>query len=116
MLAPTLPLMVYDAALADRIRVALDGVPAVAERRMFGGLAFLVAGNMAVCATHEGLMVRAGAEATPDLLATTHAGEMRMGERVMSGWVLVAPEHLGDTELDRWVELGATTAGSLPAK
>jgi TfoX/Sxy family transcriptional regulator of competence genes len=114
--------MAYDEDLADRIRVAIGNTVAVdglvTEKRMFGGLAFLLSGNMAVAASgHGGLMVRADPEETDALLQEEHAAPMEMRGREMSGWVRVEAAGMdSDEDLQRWVEVGVTRAGSLPPK
>jgi TfoX/Sxy family transcriptional regulator of competence genes len=108
--------MAYDEDLAARVREEMAG-PEVAERRMFGGLAFLLGGNMACCVTSEGLMVRVGPDGSAAALAEPGVGPLAMGERVMKGWVLVAPAALAtDDDLGRWVQRGSDVARSLPAK
>ena len=110
--------MAYDEELADRIRELVAGEPDVTEREMFGGLAFLVGGNMAVAASGQGgLMVRVDPEDTDALLATPHARPFEMRGREMRGWLRVDPEGAGATrELAPWVARGVAYARSLPAK
>ena len=110
--------MAYDEALAARIRELLDGEPNLSEQKMFGGLAFLVGGNMAIAASgHGGVLVHVDPKESDKLLATTDADEFEMRGRVMAGWLRVNSEHLRTvTELTTWVELGATYARSLPPK
>jgi TfoX/Sxy family transcriptional regulator of competence genes len=110
--------MAYDEALADQIRELITDEPGVTERRMFGGLAFLVRGNMAVAASGEGgILVRVDPQESDALVETTEAVHMVMRGRPMQGWLRVAPEHLrGSGELRRWVELGVTRARALPPK
>jgi TfoX/Sxy family transcriptional regulator of competence genes len=108
----------YDEALADRIRILVEGEPGLREQRMFGGLAFLVGGNMAVAASGEGgLLVRVDPAESDDLVASTSAHPMEMRGRAMRGWLRVDAEDVrDDRELAGWVERGATYARSLPAK
>ena len=110
--------MAYDEDLADRIRGALGAVPSVTEKRMFGGLAFLVNGNMAVAAIGQGgLMLRVEPEQTEQLLAEEHTGPMEMRGRELSGWIRVDATGIeSDEDLQRWVDVGVTRAGSLPPK
>jgi TfoX/Sxy family transcriptional regulator of competence genes len=110
--------MAYDEALAERIRDLMRDEPKLMEKKMFGGLAFLVGGNMAVAASGQGgLLVRVDPAISDGLVATTHAELMEMRGRSMQGWLRVASEHLqADPELARWVELGTGFARSLPAK
>jgi hypothetical protein len=110
--------MAYDEALAARIRDLLVGEPGVTEKAMFGGLAFLVGGNMAVAASGQGgILVRVDPAESEELVATTPASVAVMRGRPMAGWLRVAAEDLpGDRELGPWVERGAAYARSLPAK
>ena len=110
--------MAYDEELADRIRGLLTNEPDLTERKMFGGLAFLVEGNMAVAASGQGgLLVRVDPTETDTLLATTNARLMEMRGRPMAGWLRIDSEDVrGEHELARWVELGTTYVRSLPAK
>jgi hypothetical protein len=109
--------MAYDENLADRVRTQLAGVDGVVEKAMFGGLAFLVAGNMAVGVAGDDLMVRVGPDASNDALARPHTRVFDMTGRPMRGWILVAPEGVaGDRDLAGWVERGVTFARSLPPK
>jgi TfoX/Sxy family transcriptional regulator of competence genes len=109
--------MAYDEALADRVRARLADEPGVEEKAMFGGLAFLLDGNMSVGVRGTDLMVRAGADGTPAALARPHARRSYMGERVMQGWILVAPDGLAtDADLAAWVDTGVGFARSLPPK
>jgi hypothetical protein len=110
--------MAYDEELAGRIRELVAGEPGLTEQRMFGGLAFLIGGNMAVAASGQGgALVRADPLQTDDLVATTDAHAFEMRGRPMQGWLRVAPEHLQTAdELAEWVTLGTAYARSLPAK
>ena len=110
--------MAYDEDLAGRIRELIGDEPGVTEQKMFGGLAFLVGGNMAVAASGQGgILVHVAPDESDDLVARTDAELMEMRGRSMRGWLRVDGEHLGgDAELARWVELGASHARSLPAK
>jgi hypothetical protein len=110
--------MAYDEALADRMRQLLDGEPGLTEQKMFGGLAFLIGGNMAVAASGQGgLLVRFDPAESDTLVAETNARPMEMRGREMRGWLQVESEDVGtEPELARWVELGRAYARSLPAK
>ena len=110
--------MAYDEQLADRIRELVVGEPDLTEKKMFGGLAFLVGGNMAVAASGQGgALVRVDPAQSDTLVATTNARLMEMRGRRMQGWLRVDPEDLRTKrELARWVELGTGYARSLPAK
>jgi TfoX/Sxy family transcriptional regulator of competence genes len=108
----------FDEQLADRVRARLDTAEGVTEKRMFGGLAFLIGGNMAVAASSRGgLMVRVPPERTDELLGEPGAGPFEMRGKPMSGWLRVDGDALdGEEALARWVETGAAYARSLPAK
>ena len=109
--------MAYDESLAARVTGILSHSADIAERRMFGGLAFMLAGNMCCCVTDRGLMVRVGRDGYAEALAMPHAGPMDMTGRPMRGWVLVEPEGLiSDDSLNGWVTQGVAFAGTLPAK
>ena len=110
--------MAYDEELAGRIRSLVAGEPNLAERKMFGGLAFLIGGNMAVAASGQGgALIRVDPAQSAELVATTAAEEMVMRGKAMAGWLRVAAEHVADDEaLAPWVERGAGYAASLPAK
>ena len=109
--------MAYDEALAARVRESLPIRTDLAERRMFGGLAFMLAGNMCCCVTDKGLMVRVGPEGYQEALALPYAVVMDMTGRPMRGWVLVQPEGLQSRpSLSEWVSRGADFAATLPAK
>ena len=110
--------MAYDEALAERMRELLDGVPGVTEKKMFGGLAFLVGGNMAVSASgHGGALVRVDPAESDRLVDTTSAQVAVMQGRPMQGWLRVSDEDLRTKrQLAKWVQLGAAYAGSLPPK
>ena len=110
--------MAYDEELADRIRVALQDVPGVTEKRMFGGLGFLVAGNMAVSASGQGgLMVRVDPADGPSLVDDETVQRMEMRGRAMDGWLRVDLGALTtDDDLQRWVDRGVAFARSLPPK
>jgi hypothetical protein len=108
----------YDEALADRIRGLLDGERELTEQRMFGGLAFLIGGNMAVAVSGQGgLLVRVDPAESAALVASTNASLMEMRGRQLNGWLRVGREDTRTKgQLAKWVELGSTYARSLPAK
>ncbi len=110
--------MAYDEALAERIRELLAGRRGVTEQKMFGGLAFLVGGNMAVAASGQGgLLVRVDPGESDTLVKKTGASEMVMRGRKMSGWLRVeAKDVRTKQQLTTWVERGTSYARSLPAK
>jgi TfoX/Sxy family transcriptional regulator of competence genes len=109
--------MAYDEELAERIRALVADEPGLEEKKMFGGLGFLVAGNMAVAASGQGgLLVRVDPAESDALVASTQAYPMEMRGRTMAGWLRVDSEHLGGDELSAWVGCGVSYARSLPAK
>ncbi|MDQ6777741.1 MAG: TfoX/Sxy family protein [Actinomycetota bacterium] len=110
--------MAYDEDLANRIREIILTEPGVTEKAMFGGLAFLIGGNMSVSASGQGgLLLRVDPEETDALLEEPHAQPFAMRGRVMQGWLRVDPEGLRTRpELQRWVARGVAFARSLPAK
>ncbi len=110
--------MPYDEDLADRIRELVGGQRDVSEKKMFGGLAFLVRGNMAIAASGQGgVLVRVDPADSDRLVRTSRATVAVMRGRPMDGWLRVAPEHLRTRrQLERWVRLGTDYARSLPAK
>lgn len=110
--------MAYDEQLAARIRTLVTDEPGLTEQRMFGGLAFLVGGNMAVAASGQGgALVRVDPAESDALVAETPAELMEMRGRGMTGWLRVAPEHLeADDALAEWVARGTAYARSLPPK
>ena len=110
--------MAYDEALAERIRRLVAGEPNVTEKKMFGGLAFLVGGNMAIAASGQGgVLVRCDPAQSDDLVAKTDASLMEMRGREMQGWLRVDDEHVRTKrQLEKWVEIGSAYARSLPAK
>ena len=110
--------MAYDQVLADRIREALAEEADVSEMKMFGGLAFLIGGHLAVAASGQGgLMVRADPATSDDLVASTNAYPMEMRGRPMQGWLRVDSDDVRTKpQLTKWVRLGATYARSLPPK
>src|SRR5262249_31527346 len=110
--------MAYDEELASRIRGLVGERPDLAEKKMFGGLAFLVGGNMAVAASGQGgLLVRVDPAQSDELVTTTGARVMEMRGKEMRGWLRVDSSDVeSDSELACWVERGVDYAGSLPAK
>jgi TfoX/Sxy family transcriptional regulator of competence genes len=110
--------MAYDEDLASRIREVLGGDADVTEKRMFGGLAFLAHGNMAVAASSKGgLMVRVEPEETDALLAKPGVRPFEMRGRPLDGWLRVDAEAVETKrELEAWVERGVAYARSLPPK
>src|SRR5438034_9574146 len=110
--------MPYDEDLANRLRDLLADEDAITEKKMFGGLAFLLHGNMAVSASRNGgLLARIDPVDTDAALARPHASLMEMGGRTMDGWITVAPDGLTTKrELSSWVEPSVAFARTLPPK
>jgi TfoX/Sxy family transcriptional regulator of competence genes len=108
----------YDEDLANRVRELLGGEAGVSEKRMFGGLAFLIGGNMSVSVSGQGgLLLRCDPEETGALLGRPHATAFEMRGRAMDGWLRVDPEGVHTKrQLARWVERGVGYARSLPPK
>ena len=109
--------MAYDEELAERIRGLLPDIP-VTEKKMFGGLAFLIGGHMAVAASGKGgLMVRCDPADSDRLVGEAGASRMEMRGREMDGWLRVSSDAVDDdTALERWVGVGTSYAQSLPPK
>ena len=109
--------MAYDEGLAQRVREALSDQSAVIEKKMFGGLAFMVDGHMCCGVTRETLMVRVGPDAYEAALARPHARPMDFTGRPLKGMVYVDREgHEEDEDLQSWVERGLAFTNTLPAK
>ena len=108
--------MAYDEELAARIRALVAGEPSLTEQKMFGGLAFLVGGNMAIAASGQGgALVHVDPEESDRLLASTSARPFEMRGRAMQGWLRVDDEHLRTKrELEQWVKIGTAYARTLP--
>lgn len=109
--------MAFDEALAERVREALIGRADVSERKMFGGIAFMLAGNMAVGIVGDDLMVRLGPEDAERALAEPHVRPMDFTGRPMKNMAFVDPQGTeADEDLAAWVDAGADYASSLPPK
>jgi len=109
--------MAYDEALADRIGVILKDQPNVVGKKMFGGIAFMVSGNMCCGVVKDTLMLRVGAENHESLLSQPHAREMDFTGKSMKGMIYVDPEGLKtEEELKTWVDRALEFVLSLPAK
>jgi TfoX/Sxy family transcriptional regulator of competence genes len=110
--------MAYDEKLAERVRDLLVGESDVTEKKMFGGLAFLIGGNMAVAASGQGgLMVRVDPAKSASLMAGTNARLVEMRGRAMQGWLRVDIDDVRTKrQLAKWVNLGTLYVRSLPAK
>src|SRR5947208_12380092 len=112
------PRMAYDEDLANRIRELIAADPGVTEKRMFGGLAFLIGGNMSVAASGQGgLLVRVDPDETDALVAKPHARRFEMRGRSMDGWLRVDADGVRTKrQLEPWVTRGVAYARSLPPK
>lgn len=110
--------MTYDEDLANRIRELIASEKGLTEKKMFGGLAFLINGNLSVSASGRGgLMVRVAPEDTDALVAKPYAARMVMRGREMDGWLRIGDEGIKTKrQLERWVERGVAYARSLPPK
>ena len=110
--------MAYDEGLADRVRQAVKGEPGVTEKRMFGGLAFLVHGNMAVSASGQGgLLLRIDPADAESHTERPGVRRFQMRGREMDGWLSIDSDVVtSDDDLQRWVDTGLAYARSLPAK
>lgn len=109
--------MAYDETLADEIRARIGEYGDVAEKQMFGGIAFMLSGNMAVGVSGDELMVRVGKEAHDDTVSLPGARIFDLSGRPMRGWLVVEPEGFAtDAELDAWIQRGIKFAESLPPK
>jgi hypothetical protein len=109
--------MPYDEALADRVRELVSARADVKELKMFGGIGFTIAGNMAIGVINEDLIVRLDPGDAEKALTEDGVREFDFTGRPMKGWIFVSPERTGDDEgLGEWVDAGADYAASLPAK
>ena len=109
--------MAFSEELAQRIRDVIGGRDGVTERKMFGGIAWMIDGNMACGAMGDDLLVRLDRDDSDRILAEPHVGLMQMGERTMRGFFTVDSAGIaGDDELAGWVDAGAAYAASLPPK
>src|SRR5262245_49428594 len=109
--------MAYDEGLADRIRETISARSDVSEKKMFGSLCFLIAGNLALCVRDDELLVRLDPEEAEAAMAEDGVRQAVMGDREMKGWIFVSSERTEDDEgLAEWVDAGADRAASLPPK
>jgi len=109
--------MAHDTFLADRVRAALGPLPGLVEKKMFGGVGFMLGGNLA-CGVHKGdLIVRVGSKNYAQALARPYARQFDITGRPMDGWVMVGPQGCqSEDELKAWVRQGVATARALPPK
>jgi len=110
--------MAYDEGLAARLRTLLGDRHDLTEKKMFGGLGFMIGGNMAIAASGQGgILVRVDPKESAELVATTRAEPMEMRGRQMAGWLRVDTNDVADdSALAAWVERGTAYAASLPPK
>jgi hypothetical protein len=109
--------MGYDKRLAERVRALLESKPGFSEKAMFGGVCFLLRGNMACGVLNDDLIVRVGLEKYAEALKLRYTKEFDITGRPMKGWVMVSAEgHKKKHDLVAWVERGAAFALTLPAK
>jgi hypothetical protein len=108
--------MALNEDLAERMRVALAGTGKLREVRMFGGLCFMLNGNMVAGTSKRGLMVRVGKEQQPNALARPGAKRMEMTGRPMEGYVFVDPPPPDDRSLQEWIALAVVFVKTLPPK
>ena len=109
--------MVYDKGLAQRVREILEEDPAFAEKKMFGGICFLLFGNMVCGIIKEDLIVRVGADRYADMLKMPHTKKFDLTGRPMKGWVMVLSDALdSDEELNEWVQQAVSFVRTLPPK
>jgi len=109
--------MAYDEATAGRVRKLLSRRPDVTEKKMMGGLCFMVKGRMCCSVSGRGgLLVRVGAEAQPSVLGEPHVMPMEMGRRMMKGFVRIAPEgYQTEAALKTWIKRGLDFVATMPA-
>jgi TfoX/Sxy family transcriptional regulator of competence genes len=109
--------MAYDEGLAQRVREFLENEPDFKEKKMFGGLCFLVQGNMACGIIKDDLIIRVGTERYEDALKRSHARKFDITGKPLKGWVMVSwGGHEADEDLSAWIEQGVRYARSLPPK
>ena len=108
--------MAYSEELAERIRDALTGREGVTERKMFGGIGFMLNGNMVAAASKRGLLLRVGKDRYRGALSRSGARAMEMRGRVMEGYLYVDPAVLDDHSLGDWLQLAVVFVQTLPAK
>lgn len=109
--------MAYDEGLAARVTEALVGQDGLVEKKMFGGIGYLIHGNMACGVNQDNLIVRVGSAAYGDALAQPHFGIFDLAGRPMKGWIVVRPDgYEDDLDLTMWVQKGIDFALTLPGK
>jgi TfoX/Sxy family transcriptional regulator of competence genes len=109
--------MGYDKELAEKLRVLLEGTPGIGEKKMFGGICFLLQGNMALGVLNSDLIVRVGSESYGESLRFPHARPFDITGRAMNGWIMVSAEgHKKKQDLVYWVKQGLAFTSKLPPK
>ena len=109
--------MTYSKSLAARTRHVLGRRPGIVEKKMFGGIAFLLNGNMLVAVWQDSLIVRLGSEAGERVLSEPHVRPFDVTGRPMRGWIMVEPDGIdSDGQLDNWIERAAKFVLTLPSK
>ncbi len=108
--------MAYDETLAETMRSALEGRVGITEKAMFGGICWMIDGNMLCCTSQHRFMFRVGKDAEADALARPGAVPVVMGDRKMNGFVWVDADRAIDTGLSDWIALAAAFVGTLPPK
>jgi TfoX/Sxy family transcriptional regulator of competence genes len=109
--------MAYDEGLAQRVREILEEKPGYAEKKMFGGICFLLNGNMACGILDDDIIVRVGPEKYEESLKIPHSRVFDYTGRSMKGWVMVSSDgHESDEDLQDWIQKGVSYAMSLPPK
>ena len=109
--------MAYDEVLAERVNAALGTIPALEEKKMFGGVGYMVSGNMAVGVHKDNLIVRVGNEGFEEKMGLPHTVPFDITGRAMKGWLMVVPEGVeSEDDLKYWIKQGVHFAKSLPPK
>jgi TfoX/Sxy family transcriptional regulator of competence genes len=109
--------MAFDDILADRIRQNMDHRTGATEKTMFGGIGFLLHGNMCVGVWKDSMIARLGPEQAAEALKTPHVGEFDITGKPMKGWVLIGPKAVANQkQLDEWIELAVKFVKTLPVK
>lgn len=109
--------MAYDETLAGRIRDAIAAKPGIVEKKMFGGVGFLLNGNMLVGVWNDSLIARVGPEASYEALQKPHVRPMDITGKPMKGWLMIEPDGIDkDAQLKSWIQLAIQFVSTLPAK
>jgi hypothetical protein len=109
--------MAYDQTLVSRVHELISDIPGLREKKMFGGVGFIINGNMACGVYGDDLIVRVGSEGYAELITLAHTRPFDLTGKPMSGWLLVTPAGIVlDRDLEQWVARGVAFAQTLPAK